>query len=270
MKRTFLSVFFLLACAIRTCAALAAGDIAVVAYNSRNPDDFAWVALTEIPSNTTVHFTDASVYTNGNFRWVEHFTPLQAGPLGWTHTSNVAAGTIIRFDAATTNWSVGSKSGGCPAFSEAGDQVFAYTGSITNDDSDASWSGNPGAATLIFGLTFGATSWTNQGLDNSASDVPAGLSAVADTAVYAGNHKNAYYSGTLSGTPARIRALIADSANWTGSGSRIDASNWPVSFQVLQQVPLFEFSRLDPLLELPWPAVPWRREAPGHPCREDT
>ena len=268
MRQILLSSAFLTACAVRAFGALAAGDIAVVAYNARNPDDFAWVALADIPSNTTVKFTDASVYTNGNFRWVEHFTPLQSGPLTWTHTSDVVAGTVVRLDGVTTNWSVGARSGGCPGLSEGGDQIFVYTGSITNDESDASWSGNPGAALLIFGLNYGESTWTNQGLGNSVSDVPVGLSIGADTAVHAGNHKNAYYSGTLSGTPARIRSLIADSGNWTGSGSHIDESNWPASFLVLQEVPLFEFSRLGISLELPWladreerlPAAVQRRE----------
>jgi len=240
--------------ATATCALgdLSAGDLAVVAYNARNPDAFAWVALAEIPAGTTLKFTDASVFTNGNFRWVEHFTPLQAGPLTWSHTTNLLAGTVVRFDAASTNWSVGTRGGGHLRLSEGGDQVFIYTGSITNDGSDANWSGNPGAATMVFGLNYGETSWTNQNLGNSRSAIPGGLSSAANTAVHVGEQKNGYYSGRLSGTPAEIRALIADPSNWTGSGSRIDASGWPASFQILQEVPLFEFSRTHTPGDLPW------------------
>ena len=41
-------------------AALVAGDIAVIAYNSNGSDDFAWVALTSIAANTSIKFTDSS------------------------------------------------------------------------------------------------------------------------------------------------------------------------------------------------------------------
>jgi hypothetical protein len=270
MRRYVISSVIFALCAVQSFGALAAGDIAVVAYNARNPDDFAWVALTEIPSNTTLNFTDASVYTNGNFRWVEHFTSLQNGPLTWTHSSNVVSGTVIRFDAVTTNWSVGVCSGGRPGLSEGGDQLFVYTGSITNDESDASWSGNPGTAVLLFGLNYGESSWTNQDLGNSVSDIPSGLSIGANTAVHVGDHKNAYYSGTLSGTPAQIRARIANSSNWTGSGTHIDVSNWPSAFHVLQEVPLFEFSRLGISLNLPRLAGRGARPGPAQVRREGT
>jgi hypothetical protein len=78
---------------------LAAGDVAIVAYNttgSKGSDQYAWVALRTIPSNTVLNFTDSSV-SGGYFRWTEHLgTAPYHGPLAWSNTSDLAAGAVGR------------------------------------------------------------------------------------------------------------------------------------------------------------------------------
>ncbi|MGQ9662393.1 MAG: hypothetical protein ACUVWX_08680 [Kiritimatiellia bacterium] len=61
------------------------------------------------------------------------------------------------------------------------------------------------------------------------------------TAVHIGPHDNGYYVGISTGTVAEIRRAIADTNNWITSDSRIPASQWPVRFEILPEVPLVEF-----------------------------
>lgn len=44
--------------AVRAVEQLSAGDVAVIAYNSDSPDEFAWVALKTIYPNTVIGFAD--------------------------------------------------------------------------------------------------------------------------------------------------------------------------------------------------------------------
>jgi len=249
----------------------AAPEVAIVAFNSKNPDEFAWVALSEIPADTVINFTDSSVYTNGNFRWGEHLqSGIGDGPLAWSHTYDLAIGTVVRFDGVSGTWSIGTVSKSPPQLSESGDQLFAYTGSIT-DDGSGDWSGDPTSATVLFGLNFGNEGWTNDGLNSSISDIPSGISSAASTAVHVDSQKNGYYSGITTGGVDQILQAIADPNNWTTGGTRTDSSDWPQSFQVLPETLLFEFSETGP----PRPRALWTRvrrhqTAPGlpQPARE--
>ncbi len=47
---------------------LNAGDIAIVGINTDNPDDFAFVLLTDIESGTVINFTDNGWLAAGGFR----------------------------------------------------------------------------------------------------------------------------------------------------------------------------------------------------------
>ena len=228
----------ILAAAAQPAAALAQlrpGDIAVVGYNTDGVDDFAWVALRDIPSNTAIRFTDSSV-SNGLFRWTEHLGDLWPGPLTWSHTNTVRAGTVIRWMAGgATNWSLGAHSGGSPRFSSDGDQIFAYTGCIASNTAlPYPWWGDPTNATMIFGINFANGGWNNiAGGDPTTSFVPPGLCVRECTAVYTDSHDDGYYRGACTGTAARLLQAIADPANWRTANDPFGQTNWPSSFQVL-------------------------------------
>ena len=199
-------------------ASLQPGDVAIIAYNADDPDGFAWVALVSIPANTTINFTDSG-WESTAFRPSEHFNA--SGPLKWSHTSAVAAGTVISWNGTT--WSLGTFAGSTIAFATAGDQLFAYTG--TN-----------AAPAFLYGINFANAGWIVGSTSNSAntSNIPAALSVVSNTAFDAGNFENGYYSGVTVGSKTQILAAIANTANWTRNNTGpLNTSLWPTSFSVI-------------------------------------
>lgn len=218
-------------------AQLQAGDIAVIAYNTDTIDSFAWVAFRDIPSNTLIHFTNSSV-SNGWFRWGDHLGRAVApGPLSWTSTNLLKAGTVVSWVAGTQKcWSVGSVSGGGMTLSAAGDQIFAYTGTVVANAAGASpWLGDVRGAVMLFGLNFANNGWDNvNGGDVNTSFVPPGLSVSAHTAVHAGNWDNGYYSGISTGKVSELLSSIGFMGNWTSSADFINPAQWPLFFLIKQ------------------------------------
>lgn len=216
-------------------AQLLAGDVAVVAYNTDGPDAFAWIALRDLPIGTVIHFTSSSV-SNGWFRWGDHLgRAVGPGPLTWTSTNLVTAGTVISWVSGTQKcWSVGAISGGTPALSSSGDQIFAYSGTVASNSAGIGpWWGDPAHAVMLYGLNFANAGWDNvTGGGSSTSYIPVGLSIDAGTAVHAGTNRNAFYAGRYSGTAAEILASIANPTNWIVSANSINPERWPTLFAV--------------------------------------
>jgi hypothetical protein len=216
-------------------AQLATGDMAFVAYNSDGSNDFAWVALRRIPADTAIHFTDMSV-SNGGFRLSEHLSTTFQGPLSWSYTNVLEAGTVVRWHGIPRVWSIGQATGGAPDLSSDGDQLIAYCGVIvSNALFPYPWQGDSCGATLLHALNFANSGWDNvTGGSAQKSFVPPGLSTSAYTAVHVSNKDNGYYSGVTSGTAAGLLKAIANPANWTVSDTEFETFYWTggQSFQV--------------------------------------
>ena len=72
---------------------LAAGDIAFTAYNADGDNDFAIVALIDIPANATIYFSDNEPNVDGT-----GFLDFDEGTLEWvTGGAVISAGTIVVF-----------------------------------------------------------------------------------------------------------------------------------------------------------------------------
>jgi len=216
------------------CAQLRAGDIAVIAYNTDTIDSFAWVAFRDIPSNTPIHFTNSSV-SNGWFRWGDHLgRAVSPGPLTWTSTNGLAAGSVVSWIAGTQKcWSVGILSGGGMALSAEGDQIIAYTGTIANNAGGVyPWLGDAKAAVMLFGLNFANNGWDNVTGGGNTSFVPPGLSVAAHTAVHAGNWDDGYYSGIRTGKVSELLGSVDSLDHWTSSADFIDPGLWPSVFYI--------------------------------------
>jgi hypothetical protein len=246
MLRVWLAGLSLLLVWKAAAAQPSAGDVAIVAYSSDTPDGFAWVALRDIPADTVVAFTDCSV-SNGLFYWPEHLdTGSQSlgkgGPLLWRHDADLARGTVVRFDSSTAQWSLGTASNHYPLLSTGGDQLVAYTGTVSrNFLLPGAYQGEAGLATMLAAVDFGNAGW-GAGYGPSQSDVPPGLSTGACTAVYLDGRDNGYYSGGTTGSVAELRKAIGQRANWTTSDAYLSPSLWPARFEVLPETPLFEFA----------------------------
>jgi hypothetical protein len=240
-------------CSIQAVAELESGDIAVVAYNSDNPDSFAWFCFEDIDAGTVIKFTDASVGTNNHFRWSEHLeegsqSAGQGGPLLWSYSNTLRAGTVVRFDSTATNWSIGAVSNNYPLLNVSGDQLFCYTGVISYTETEAEpCRGDHSAAGILYGLNLANEGWeTNSPSGTGQSAIPSGISTSSYTAVYIGSDDNGYYSGPTAGRPGQLLREIADPSNWVTSGARIETNRWPRDFEILPDTLLFEFSHYSP------------------------
>lgn len=223
MFRKTVLALLLAAAGVNAHAALSAGDLAIISYNTDTTDSFAWVALTDIAANTTINFTDSSWQATA-FRPTEHLDA--GGPLTWTNTSALVAGSVVKFNGnVTKTWSIGSGNGATASLNLAtgGDQIFAFQGSKTTPD-------------FIFGLQFanasGIVAAPTVSNSTNTTNVPSALSETAGTMFNAGNFDNGYYSGTTAGTKAELLVAFANQANWTRSDADQDTSNWATSITV--------------------------------------
>ncbi|WP_319546352.1 endonuclease/exonuclease/phosphatase family protein [Ruegeria conchae] len=182
---------------------LAAGDIAFTGFNSDNPDEFTFVALTDIEAGTEIRFTDNGWLAAGGFRSTE-------GVFIWTAPANIAAGTVIN----------PAFSG--PSFSASGDQIHAYQGTET-------------APSFVASVHFTGTGYEADATSSNTSALPAGLT-VGTSAVAIPETDNGVYNGPLTGNKAELQAAINNAANWVTDNSRIDDIE-PASFTVTDATP---------------------------------
>ena len=178
-------------------AQLNTGDIAIIAYNADGNDDFAFVALVNIPANETIYFTDNE--WNGSA-----FNDLNEGELTWTNTGSIlSAGSVV----VLSDVAVSSR--------------FANIGSITGSGF------NLGAANeWFYALTsVPATSYASAPtfLAAFANDAGSGWltsTALAEgtTAVDFNDDNDGYeYTGVRIGEAslADYRTLIYNTSNWS-------------------------------------------------------
>lgn len=203
---------------------LSPGDIALIGANCDNPDDFAFLALVDIPSGMQIKFTDNGWSSSTNsFRTGE-------GILIFTASSNISAGTTIVYSNNSADFSSG---GGSFALSTSGDQILVYQG----DESSPSFvfalniKGNPGQ-------------WQADATNSNESALPPGL-VNGETAVAVDEYDNVKYNGTtIFSSPSAALSAICDKNNWIGdNANRYDFTTFgdfslPVtlsSFQALAQ-----------------------------------
>ncbi len=68
MKKLILFIIFFSFSFLYSQTTLSAGDIAIVGVNTDNPDEFAFVLLTDVTTGTSIRFTDDGWFSAGGFR----------------------------------------------------------------------------------------------------------------------------------------------------------------------------------------------------------
>ena len=189
---------------------LTAGDIAILGLNTDATKSMIFVALIDIPANTTISFTD-----NGWNAATESWRAKE-GTISWSHTQSISKGTCItinNLNLATISTTTGtvSRSGNFDP-SASGDQILAYEGTTAPTSNDAS--------TWLYGFSIENWSWNNNsntsdlptaligasvGLTNSATEVDNGYFANGDTA---------QSEVSVSGTKSQLLALFTDSSKY--------------------------------------------------------
>ncbi len=197
-KFSFLLILaFLFRLPLASAQTLSVGDIAIIGANAVNPDEFAFVALVDIPQGTVIGFVDHGWLASGAFRTNED-------ELFYTATGTISKGTVVIIDTV----------GGAPRFSESGDQLLAFQGTIASP-------------AFIYGLNFeGDGIWQSDATTSNTSALPTGLvngsTAVAVAECTGNNHR---YTGSTSGSKSDLLSEIGNKSNWTCSASRQSFAN---------------------------------------------
>ncbi|UBM58001.1 choice-of-anchor D domain-containing protein [Marinilongibacter aquaticus] len=231
---------------------LAAGDIAFVAINNDTDDGFAFVALTNIPANEVINFTDQgwskgstntwNAGTEAHFAWTAPAGGLAAGSIVsiietstdvLTVTGGGSVGPLLQADGITPH-----------PFNLLSDNLFAYQGIIgsrsptflTGIQSDDNYAHNTGCDNV-------STKWFTEAADvtSCASVLVAPLSSVSTSTIAPGltNATNAVmlnpsptqevdnykYNGPFQGSKEELALAINDYTNW----SRDDNTPFPIT-----------------------------------------
>lgn len=193
-------------------AQLQAGDIAFLAMQTDAPDGFAFVALQDIPGNTSISFTD-----NG-WSGTALFTNEQT--VVWTAPAiGVPAGSVVIMQEDTASPQIdhnvelvigpGSATGELNLFATSGDQILAYTGTVDTPNFIAAISMN------LFLTTCNITSTGNTNYTCLPAPLEEGFNAIAIPGDSTGTDNMFFAFSEFSGSPSDILAFIMDTENWT-------------------------------------------------------
>ncbi|MCK6611890.1 MAG: hypothetical protein L6Q78_12730 [Bacteroidia bacterium] len=204
---------------------LSIGNIAIIGFNPSTTDALSWVALTDIPQNTIIRFTD-----NG---FSDSLTALSGeGILEYVAPSLIAKGTVVSWsngmNVTGTGWSSNAPSNF--ALNASGEQLFAFQGTWTSGQK------------LLHGLMSGA-SWTTSGslASNSTNSYePYELKSLSASLQF--SLANGYLTNLRVNTiesPSILFSRINSNSNWTRSSSQISSVPAYI-FQILVDAPTIQ------------------------------
>ncbi|MCI4669932.1 MAG: T9SS type A sorting domain-containing protein [Bacteroidia bacterium] len=208
-KITFIVLLSFLLSVSSIFAQLSSGDIAFVEYNADNTDQFAFVALVEIPGSTIIYFTDNEV---SNLSSGE-------GTLTWeAPVSGLPCGTIVTIDKdRNTDFGTITNERNNFDLGGGGDAIIAFQGTD-----------NVTASTYLAAISNDGGSWGG----SKDGDLPSGLTNGTDAIAINPEIDNVKYDGSiLIGDKASLLAAINDNSNWSG-GSNSNNQDFEGTFYV--------------------------------------
>jgi len=177
------------------------GDIAIIQYQTDDPDKFTFINFSQLASGTVINFTDNGFSSATTPRTGEGF-------LTYTAPSVIPAGTVITWTNSMDITGTGFNSNSPSNFllSASGDQLIAYQGTWNSDQ------------TVIFALNLDNSAWLTSGSASAnTSYLPSTLTDNVNALSV--SQDNGYYNNITSGTPSVLKSLIANPANWATSNS---------------------------------------------------
>jgi hypothetical protein len=197
---------------IQIFAQLQAGDIAFLAMQTDAPDGFAFIALNDIPGNSSISFTD-----NG---WSGTALFSNEQTVVWTAPAiGVPAGSVVilQEDTATPQSAhnielvigPGTATGELNGFATSGDQILAYTGTVDAPNFIAAISMN------LFLTTCNIISTGNTNYTCLPAPLEEGFNSIAIPGDSTGTDNMFFAFSEFSGSPSEILAFIMDPENWT-------------------------------------------------------
>ncbi len=193
-------------------AQLQAGDIAFLAMQSDAPDGFAFIALNDIPGNSSISFTDNG--WNGTALFTNEETVVWTAP-----AIGVPAGSVVIMQEDTASPQIahnvelvigpGTATGELNGLAASGDQILAYTGTVNAPNFIAAISID------LFLTTCNTTSTGNTNFTCLPAPLEEGFNAIAIPGDSTGTDNMFFAFSEFSGSPADILAFIMDPENWT-------------------------------------------------------
>lgn len=179
-------------------SALKPGDIAFVGFNADDNDEFAFVALSDIPAGAKIFFTDNG-WDGGKFTVAE-------GTLAWTAPAGgISAGRVVTVAGKTPSVDVGTINEDKADFNlgTSGDQLFAYQASAYNTAPTA----------FLAALT---SKGTGGDLNLASTGLTLGSTAIDFAAIKGDANDGGYYNAPRNDKPAfsDYLAVINDANNW--------------------------------------------------------
>jgi hypothetical protein len=182
--------------------------VALTGFSADDPDSFRFVVLREVglPAGTQLCFTDSGwMEDSGAFRSGE-------GALLYSAPTSLAAGSHVLWSGETSgDWELLS---GSVALSVSVDQILVNTNPTAADGSL-----DTATTVLIFAVDFkGANNaWDASAESSTTSSEPLVLMQHSPPLALALTHKDNYaYTGTYSGTQAKLLLYISTVTMWTG------------------------------------------------------
>ncbi|OFX22228.1 MAG: hypothetical protein A2033_07040 [Bacteroidetes bacterium GWA2_31_9] len=172
---------------------LASGDVAIVQYRYDAEDGFSFVVLKSFTDSVKIKFTDNA--------WGGSSLATNESTITWTApATGINAGTVVTIQN-NTGVDVGTVSGTFSGLSTTGDNIFAFTGDVSNP-------------TFIFGLS--TLPWLTTGAVNTNNSyLPSNLTNGVNAIAFSTENDNGFYNVTpISGATSTILASICNESNW--------------------------------------------------------
>jgi endonuclease I len=176
---------------------LSPGDIAIIAQNTDDPDQFVFTNLVDLSPGTSITFTDNA--------WNGTALASNEGTFIWTTSTSRPRGSVISVNPSGIS------------FSTSGDNLFAYQGASSNP-------------TFIFG--FSNRPWVTGSVSLTTSRRPSSLIEGSTAFSFSSEIDNAFYNQlTTNGTKTEILSSICTVAKWSRSNSRYGSfPSWVFTF----------------------------------------
>lgn len=221
-----------------------AGDLAFTGYQAYDDDvsglnrndSFSFVLLRDAPAGTEIFFTDLGWTDHNRFQQLSN-APTD-GVIKWTSpTGGLLAGTQVVISGKyslsadkgfVTGVTPSQESGKYLSLGIAGDQLFAFTGTLSSP-------------TLLAGININKQNWDSSlndyDLSSSSSVMPSGLQTGQKVSIT--NTENTAYnaifkSTSLSGIASIIIPHLDDASNWLKDATEYP-DNIPVAFNLPSQ-----------------------------------
>jgi hypothetical protein len=178
---------------------LSPGDIAIIGFNFRDPDEFSFITLADIPAGTQIHFTDCGWKSDNTFRKGEGIVTYTVPAEGKRIYSVITYPADPGFTVTGVNGFFG--------FSLQGDQILVYQGDFNSPQ-------------FIFALNNKGNSWQQEATDNNTSTHPPGLTPGFTSVSLVESQNQIYNCHTEYGDKNTVLASLSDPSNWTGSSTR--------------------------------------------------